>query len=158
MTYTRFLDQNKECAVIKNNKFSLIHPILFTLIFCISSYAYSDSLPLKPGLWKTTTMTTSPMGTQTKTSSQCLKDKFFDPRKSLADADGCEVTNSKLSGDTLNFTMECRMDVGKATMNGRYTSKGDTGSGTIKINMSFGGQVMSSETQMQAERVGDCTS
>jgi hypothetical protein len=156
MPYTGPIRQNKECVVIKNRKLSLLNCILILLFSGVSAAVVADSLPIKPGLWKTTTVSQTPMGTQTSTSNECLKDDHFDPRKAMAEAEGCEIVKSKLSGKTLNFTMECSIQGGSASMVGSYTSKGDKGSGNVKINMSFGGQQMSSETNMTAERVGNC--
>ena len=117
----------------------------------------ADALPVKPGLWETTvTSTNSFTGTQTQTSQECVTIEEFDPKTLFRDAEGCEVVNSDVSGNVLTFSMSCNMDGGQGTFAGRYQTEGDTGSGEMNMEMSFGGQTMTMESTMESTRLGDC--
>jgi hypothetical protein len=129
--------------------------VLPLLLVCVQTMA--DSLPVTPGLWETTVKTVNPFsGTQTVVDTECLKDTEWDPATMVAQEEGCEVTDSVLDGDTLSFSMSCSMQGGTGEMTGRYTVDGDTGSGEMAIEVSFGGQSIKMESSMTSRRVGDC--
>lgn len=116
-----------------------------------------DILPMTPGLWETTvTSTNSFTGTQTNTQQECIVEDHFDPRKMAEGSDECEIADSNVDGNTLTFTMACTMQGGSATMTGTYTVDGDQGSGSMNMEGSFGGQTMTMESTMVANRIGDC--
>jgi len=135
-------------------------PIAFALtglFAAIALPAFADALKLKPGLWETTFEMTNPFtGTQSQTRTECLEENEFDPESMMGPNDNCKVTQSKLKGNTLTFTMACNMDGGSGTMTGEYTTDGKTGSGKMTMTMSFGGQTMEMRSTTTARRLGDC--
>ena len=140
---------------MKQIPFALI--TLAATIFSVRIVVAADALPMTPGMWETTTTTTNSFtGTQTQTVRECLTEKEFDPKKMARQAEGCRITEQTLSGNTLTFTMICNLQGGEGAMTGRYTSQGDSGSGTMKMKMSFGGQTMTSESTFEGRRVGPC--
>lgn len=125
------------------------------LLQCASAIA--DSLPINPGLWESTvTSNNSFTGNATHTTQECVTISEFDPKTMAQDAEGCEVVESDVNGNTLTFTMNCNIQGGEAVINGRYQSNGDTGSGAMNMGISFGDQVMSMESSMTSKRLGDC--
>ena len=119
--------------------------------------AHADSLPIKPGLWESTmTSTNSMTGTQTKTSTQCMTEDEWNPQSMMEEVQGCTLTESSLSGNTLTFSMSCDIQGAESTVSGVYSTQGDTGEGTMNMEMSFGGQVMTMEATFVANRLGDC--
>ncbi len=134
----------------------IVQIILSLIMVSIINVVNADSLPIKPGMWEyTMTMTNSLTGTRTTKSKECIKEKEFDPGSMMGD-ENCKVTNSTLTGDTLNFSMACSMQGGQATMSGVYQTDGNTGSGSMNMEMSMGGQTMTMETTMTANRLSDC--
>ncbi len=135
---------------------------IFTAVFPLvilmhANHATADVLPINPGLWESTVTSTNSMtGTQTKTSTECLVEDSFDPASMMDDGDQCQLTASDLDGDTLTFSMECNMEGGESTMTGVYQTDGETGQGTMNMEMSFGGQTMTMESNMTTVRLGDC--
>lgn len=117
------------------------------------------SLDLNPGLWETTTTRTNPMtgSPVTETTTECLKEKSFDPREMMKDAQGCELVDENLSGDTLTFAMACNMEGGaKGDIKGRFQTDGQTGNGEMVINMAMGQMNLSMDMNWTAKRLGDC--
>ena len=112
---------------------------------------------MKPGMWETTMVSTNSMtGTTTQTTSNCMADEEFDPKTMAEGAEGCEITDNNLDGNTLTFTMACNMQGAEVTMKGLYAVEGDEGEGSMNMEMSFGGQTMTMENTFTAKRIGEC--
>lgn len=116
-------------------------------------------LPIKPGEWETTMTRTNPMTGEptTETNTRCVKETSFNPSTMMQDAEGCELVKDELNGNTLTFRMECAMEQGTgATVDGEFTSDGDTGSGTMDMNMDMGEMKMTMNMEWTSKRLGDC--
>ena len=72
------------------------------------------------------------------------------------DAQGCELLDDNLQGNTLTYSLVCNVQGTQATIEGVYTTEGDVGSGSMNMEMSFGNQTMSMENIFDARRLGDC--
>ena len=132
-------------------------PAVIVSACLVSVSAHADALRLKPGLWETTvTSTNSFTGTTTQTDTECVVEQEFDPRTMFKDAQGCEVVNSSLEGNTLTYSLVCNVEGTQATINGLYTADGDVGGGSMNMEMSFSGQTMTMESSFDARRIGDC--
>ncbi|GJL80799.1 MAG: hypothetical protein DHS20C01_04330 [marine bacterium B5-7] len=132
---------------------------LGTIAILFSAGSGAASLDFNPGLWETTMTRTNPMTGQptTETTKECVKEKSFDPRDMIKDADGCQLTDEELSGDTLTFAMTCSMEAGaEAVMKGEFQTDGKTGHGAMNMNMKLGGMEMSMDMNWTAKRLGDC--
>ncbi len=117
------------------------------------------SLDLNPGLWETTMTRTDPMtgSPVTETNTECVTEKSFDPREMMDGAEGCQLVDENLSGDTLTFAMACNMEGGATgEIKGRFQTDGQTGNGEMKMNMSMGQITMSMDMNWTAKRLGDC--
>ena len=134
---------------------TILAVVMSTCLVSISVHA--DSLKLKPGLWETTvTSTNSFSGTTTQTETECVVEAEFDPRTMFKDAEGCELVDNNLSGNTLTYSLVCDVQGTKANIEGMYTTEGDIGSGNMNLEMSFGNQTMTMENSFDARRIGDC--
>lgn len=120
---------------------------------------HAASLTINPGMWETTMTRTNPMtGTPTtETSKECVTEQSFDPREMMQDAQGCQLTEENLSGDTLTFAMACTVEgAGSADIKGRFQTDGQTGNGAMNMSMNMGGMTMSMDMNWTARRLGDC--
>ncbi len=120
----------------------------------------ADAKPnMKPGQWETTVqmeMPGMPMAMPPQTSSSCLTEKDMVPGAAQPGQE-CKVTKQKLTGDTLEWSVECKDKSGAvSTMVGKGTYKGETFTGTMQMTMSHGGAPMQMNAKMTGKRVGDC--
>jgi len=116
-------------------------------------------LSIKPGMWETTMTRTNPMtgDPTTETTKRCVKETSFNPSSMMQGAEGCELVKDELNGNTLTFRMECAMEQGTAaTVDGEFTSEGDTGSGTMDMTMNMGEMNMTMNMEWTSKRLGDC--
>jgi hypothetical protein len=113
--------------------------------------ARADGLPIRDGLWETTTH--NPM-TGERTSRECLKDTVLDPQTMLEGQDDCRMTEQARDGNTLTFTMACAG--GSGTAKGHMFVEGDQGGGEINMHFDMGGRLMNMTMSWDAVRVGDC--
>ena len=121
------------------------------------SGAQADGLAIKPGLWKTTTNTTTPMGQpMTRTTEECIKRTSFDPATMMQNAEGCRITRNDVSGNQADFTMECDIEGTQTSVTGKFVSDGNRGNGNMTMSMDGGGMKMEMKMDWTAERVGDC--
>jgi len=120
--------------------------------------AGAAELPINPGLWETTMTRTNPMTGEptTETRTECVKETSFNPRGMMQDAQGCDLVKDDLNGDTLTFRMECQMQGSSATVDGKFQTDGQTGTGNMDMNMKMGEMNMSMNMKWEAKRIGDC--
>ena len=112
---------------------------------------------INPGMWETTMTTTSAMtGTTTRSISECRVAEEFDPTSMVEDADGCELVENELNGNTLTYTMNCDVQGGTGIMRGIYEIDGDHGRGRMDMELSFSGQTLVIENSFTARRLGNC--
>lgn len=131
---------------------------LFVGVLLITPHVLvADALPINAGLWEITTTMNNPFtGTQTRTEQECVKEDQFDPQTLMQDAQGCQLNDSTLDGDTLNFSMSCNMQGMQATVNGLFQTNGSTAQGNMNVIVSMGGQAMTMESEWSGKRTGDC--
>ena len=132
--------------------------ILATPLSLVSVVSMAAELAINPGLWETTMVRTSPMTTQsiTETKTECVKETKFDPGKLLQDAEGCTLIDDDLNGDTLTFRMECNMQRTQASVEGTFSTDGQTGSGNMDMQVKAAGMNMTMNMNWTATRLGDC--
>lgn len=80
----------------------------------------------------------------------------YDPAEEMGSDMDCEVSESDLDGDTLTFSMSCNEQGMQMTMNAVFQSDGDSAEGTMDVEMTFGGQTMTSDGSFSGNRIGDC--
>lgn len=133
-------------------------PAFLTFILAFPLSAVAASLDLNPGLWETTTTRTNPMtgAPTTETTTECVSETSFDPREMMKEAQGCQLTDENLDGDTLTFAMACDMQGAKGEFKGRFQTDGQTGNGEMNMNMNMGSMNMSMDMNWTSKRLGDC--
>jgi Protein of unknown function (DUF3617) len=112
------------------------------------------------GKWEITTTTKMAMmpEPQTKTSTECIKEKTAEEvLGTLTEKNICTIKEHSEKGDTLEWKMECR-DKGTppTTGSGKITSQGDTLTGEMDVSMKMGEQEMKFETTWKGKRIGEC--
>ena len=131
--------------------------VLGILLASISVGAGADGLKITPGKWESTvTATNSMTGTTTNTSTSCMTEEEFDPQSLMEGAQGCQLVDSNLDNNTLAFSMACDIQGTQSTMQGLYSVDGDTGQGTINVEMDVSGQTVTMHGTFEARRIGDC--
>jgi hypothetical protein len=145
----------KKASVI----FALIVASLLTV-----QLALAEGPELEPGKWQfTTTMHTPMMGKpQVITDTECITEEEAkkDPLASMIEEGNCKVLKKEISGDTVEFEVECQgeMDV-KSKGKGHFTSDGTTMTGEMEITMDMpkmGGKTMTMTQKWEGKRLGDC--
>ena len=135
-----------------------ISPLCLFILIPSLTYA-ADGIPVKPGMWETTVTMSSPMLPQphVTTKSTCVDRTEFSIDELMPnDNDGCTITESNVNGNTLSWKMECDMQGNKGQGGGEFTSKGNSGTGHMYMNVEAQGQSFSMETTWDGHRTGDC--
>ncbi len=121
-----------------------------------ASSVHAEGLPITPGLWEITTHN-SMLGSQ-EVEQSCMTETVFDPVSMMGEEAGCEVTNERVQGNSVDYDIICVDDAaaGKAEGHFAFTIDGDRGDGKIDLTMTVGDQSMSMQYSMDAKRIGDC--
>ena len=121
------------------------------------SFALAGSKPnVKEGKWQVTTRMEMPgmqMSMPPMTHTQCITQDDYVPQTSQPGQD-CEITKTRISGDTVTWTMHCRSPEGEMKGNGTVTYRGDSFEGKISMSMPQAGMEMTIYTS--GRRIGDC--
>lgn len=136
----------------------LVITCLIPLLFSTHVLA-NDAITINPGMWEITTRMTSPMSPspRTQTSQECITENLIRPSDLAPQESGeCQITQTKVSGNSLNWTMQCNTPGGKMSGEGQFTSHGNTGSGKMTMNMNIEGQSFSMQMSWEGKRTGDC--
>lgn len=126
--------------------------IAFALCLCAST---GLALDVNFGNWEHTIKMEAkgmPFAPAPITSTACLTKEDITP-KAVSDGDQkCTMLESKESGNTVSWYMECTSEAGKSTSKGEITYKGDSYNGTVE--MATNGMKMNSK--LSGKRLGDC--
>ena len=127
------------------------------VLFAFTSICFADPVPdIRQGQWEITTkmeMPGMPTSIPPVKNTQCLTDKDFVPENSQPGQE-CKFPETKVTGNTVTWTMECEGQGGKMKGTGEITYSGDTFKGTMKIQMPQANMEMTSH--MDGKRIGDC--
>jgi hypothetical protein len=136
-------------------------PFVLPLLACVAARAQD----INPGLWEITVnslVATSPgFAPDPVKQTQCLSvQDARDPSRlfgslSSPGASDCSYGKSKISGNNLQFTMQCAGSLGLHA-SGDMSFAPETISGTITSSANLGGQPVSMQSQLSARRVGNC--
>ena len=136
---------------------TLLAALVIALLFVSLSFAEPD---MRDGLWEITVKTDMPgmpMQMPAMTHTQCITKKDLIPQKPEKNQD-CKIINSKTSGNTVSWTIQCRDKDGTTTeSSGKVTYKKDKFDGTIDMTVNQPGQGKMKMTQhMSGKRIGEC--
>ncbi len=137
--------------------------VIVLVIVCVGWVMGCSKGPnLKDGLWEITTKVEMqgmpiPFVIPEQKITQCITRKDAVPQKAEKNQD-CRMVSSKVSGDSVTWTMECRTPDGvKTDSQGTVTYKGDTFDGTTSVTVTPPGQSTMKMTQvMTGRRIGEC--
>ena len=121
------------------------------------STSFAASVPdIREGKWEITAKTKvpgAPMDLPAVTQTQCLTDKDYVPQ-SLPSGQECEITESKVIGNTVTWTIKGKGQHGQMKGTGKLTYKGDTFEGEQIVSMA--GEGMEITTKITGRRIGAC--
>lgn len=125
-------------------------------VISLASLAVAEGLQITPGLWEITT--NNGRGGPPEVEQSCMTEPVFDPVGMMGEAEGCEVSNEKIQGNSVDYDIACVDNAagGKAEGHFSFTVHGEQGEGQIDVTMSVGDQSMNLQYTMDAKRVGDC--
>ena len=128
--------------------------ILVGLIFS-SANTFAD-VDINEGEWEISTKVSvpgMPMEMPAASYKKCLTKKDLVPQKSERDQN-CEITDYKVSGNTVSWKMNCSGGRGgDMSGDGNVTYNGDTFSGTMNMMVSGNPPIV---TTMNGKRIGAC--
>jgi len=140
----------------RQKPFAALIIVVTAAVLSSVSISFAGSGPnMQEGLWEITIkmeMPGMPVSMPPMTHTQCITNENMVPRGSPQQAEECKITESKVDGDTVTWTMECDSPEGKARATGKITYAGDTFKGTIKMTM----QGMETIQHLSGRRIGDC--
>ena len=121
---------------------------------CFSSAGCSDEIDVEPGMWEwsmTMEMPGMPMAIPPTVDSSCTTREDLIPKAAGENKD-CNMLENKVTGNSVQWKMECNIAGGKSTSEGKMTYSGTTANG--EITASTQGMVMT--TKVNGRRTGDC--
>ena len=135
--------------------FKKLFIVSIILLATMSISLAGSTVNLKEGKWEITIKTEMegmPMSMPEMKHTQCLTKDDFVPQNAQPGQE-CEITDTKIAGDTATWSMKCNGQGGEMKGTGKITYKGDTFSGEMIINMAGD---MKITNKMTGKRIGDC--
>ncbi len=127
------------------------------LLSIAMSFAIAFAGPnVKPGKWEITTtteMTGMPMSIPPVTHTQCLKGGDFVPQTGGENQE-CNVSDVKVSGDTVSWKLVCSGKSGHMEGTGKTTYSGETMQG--EMHMVIQGAGIEVSNKISGKRIGEC--
>lgn len=120
----------------------------------------AEAFRMEPGLWRFTTMTNMSFSREvkTETKTQCISPNTADDvLKELTDT-ACKIEDRNETTDQLKWKMECRERPSDPAMRGtaEITTHGDTLDGTMDMRLEVEGHRMTFKTTWKGRRIGEC--
>lgn len=134
----------------------VIMTALVSACFCITA-SPAWSFDFKPGTYKITSkteMTGVPMQMPPVTFEQCMTKNEPIPEQSGSGT--CRITNRKIKGNTISWSMECKQQGQTTTGTGKMIYKGNGFEGTFSMSLGAQAGNMTVKTQTTGERIGPC--
>jgi hypothetical protein len=133
--------------------------VSIVVLASISTSFAGSELNMQEGKWEITTEMQVPgmptnMSQMKNTQIQCLTKKDFVPKSSQPGQE-CKITDKKIVGSTVTWTMVCKNQGGEMKGTGEVTYKGNTFEGTMKMSMPQQGN-MEVTIHVSGRRIGDC--
>ena len=124
------------------------------LLTAISITFAGSGLNMKEGFWEITTKTKIPgMEMPPMKHTQCITKNDLVPQSSQPGQE-CKITETKVIGNTVTWTMQCKTQGEEMKGTGKITYSGDSFEGTIIISMPQAN--MKITTHISGKRIGDC--
>ena len=109
---------------------------------------------MEPGLWEITSRVKMPgMELPANTMTQCITKESLVPQGGSGPGQNqCEISDVRIEGDTVSWSITCDSQEGVMTGSGETTYDGDSFEGSSKMSM----QGMEITTTMSGKRIGAC--
>ncbi len=147
-----------------------------TVLICscllLPAAGFAASFHMNPGKWEFTTTVNMPMmpAPQVTKNTECVtkEEAERDPLANLTNiGKECTITEKKMNGARLDYTMECNQQGMISKGKGYFSSQGDTASGAMEMTMDMpegipagmpgmANGAMTVKTSWQARRIGPC--
>jgi hypothetical protein len=133
---------------------------IFTVLLTLSWIGYVFAEPnMKEPMWEMTfknEIKGMQMQMPSTTIQQCLTKKDAVPQKPEKNQD-CKITNSKVTGDTVSWTMQCRSKDSTVDSEGKVTYKSDSSEGISNMTVQQKGQPpMQMTSRWSGKWIGPC--
>ena len=127
----------------------------FFILFALTSISFAGSVNFNPGKWEITSkmQMAGGMNMPPNTITQCMTKNDIVPQNTQPGQE-CVVTETKIVGNTVTWTMECKGQQGDMKGTGKLIYNGDTFEGEMVMIMSMGN--MKITNKMSGRRIGDC--
>jgi len=127
------------------------------ILLAVISISFASSGPnMQEGMWEITSkmeMPGMPMEMPPMKHTQCLTKKDLAPQSSQPGQE-CKMTQTKVVGNTVTWTVLCKGQGGNMKGTGKITYSGNSFKGTIKMSMI--GENMEMICHISGHRIGDC--
>lgn len=133
--------------------------VLGLVAAALSGAAGAANLSVEPGLWEATWTVNNPLSGQqiTDRRTECVREREFNPRSLLRQAQGCQVLSEEQQGNHIRFSLECTLEGGARTrVDGDFQHQGTSGSGTLRTRMQVGDMSLNLDTSVATRRIGPC--
>ena len=131
----------------------------FGLAFVVTAPSSFAEPNLREGKWEITSkaeMEGMPVAMPATKYTQCITKKDMVPQMTEKNQD-CKVSNTKVVGDTVSWTVQCKGKEGTMDSIGKITYKKDTFYGTMNTTVNGSDRGMMNMMQrMSGKRIGDC--
>ena len=117
-----------------------------------------EGVPIEPGEWEMTATTTSATLEQpnTQSTTKCIELSSISPLDLTPSRGECNISESSKTGDTINWKVGCKLDVGTMEGVGTFTTYGDTADGKMNLDMHVQNDKFTMQVKWEARRLGDC--
>jgi len=128
----------------------------FIVLLALTSIPFAGSdVNFKPGKWEITSKMemAGGMNIPSHTSTQCMTKDNIIPQNAQPGQE-CVVAETKTTGNTITWAMECKGSQGDMKGVGKITYDGDTFEGEMVMSMPMANMKITSK--MKGRRIGDC--
>ncbi|WP_355661579.1 DUF3617 domain-containing protein [Halomonas salifodinae] len=136
--------------------------LLVSAALALPLAAQAEAPDLLPGQWEFTSTTTvegdMPIPDQHETHQECLTQAELDeaPMTMIEEEEGCELLEQNISASGMDYRMRCAGEGGEASIVGSMSYLQDRAEGSMRVEMTTPMGEMVMNTEIQAERLGDC--
>jgi hypothetical protein len=147
----------KKIQPIKEGGTSMLKRLFAASIILLAaiSFSFAGSGPnMNEGFWEITTITKMPgMEMPPRKYTQCITKQEYVPQSSQPGQE-CTITDTKVVGNTVTWTIECKSQGEEMNGTGRITYQGDSFEGTMTMTMPQSDMEITSD--ISGKRIGEC--
>jgi len=135
--------------------------ITFGGFLLVSGLVFAEGPNISEGMWEITSKSRMeglpyPMPEMSFKMKQCLTKEDFIP-KTKEKEENCKITDKKISGNNVKWTVRCEDNGETSVSEGDITYTGSSYKGTIKTTVTDkNGSVMKMNSEMTGKMIGPC--